>query len=67
MIIRWKAVEQYLTVVLFVFNFPQFIILKHLAILSLALSGVKGLRDYRLGINEIMLIKLSVMCSLISD
>ena len=37
MTIRWKAVEQYFSVALFV-------ILEDLSVLDLALSGVKGLR-----------------------
>ena len=41
MIIHWTAVEQYFTVVLFVFQFSQFVIL------DLALSGVKGLKAFR--------------------
>ena len=43
MTIHWKAVEQYFTVVLFVFT--QFVILDNLSIYDLALSGVKGLID----------------------
>ena len=39
--ILWTAVELYFTVVLFVFNFTQFVILKDLSILDLALSEVK--------------------------
>ena len=42
--IRWKAVQQYFTVVLFVFNFTKFVILENLSILDLALSRVKELR-----------------------
>ena len=38
MTIHWKAVEQYFTVVLIVFQFTQFVILEHLSILDLALS-----------------------------
>ena len=45
MIIRWKAVEQYCTVVLFVFNFTPFVILENVSVLDLALSGVKGLKQ----------------------
>ena len=41
MTIHWKVVEQYVTVVLFVYQF-QFIILENLSILDLALSGMKG-------------------------
>ena len=45
MTIRWKAVEQYFTIVLFVFfNVTQFVILENLSILDLALPGVKGLK-----------------------
>ena len=38
MTIHWKAVEQYFTVVLFGFNFPQFVILENLSVLDLALA-----------------------------
>ena len=46
MTIHWNTVEQYFTVVLFVFKFytrfyTQFVILENLSILDLALSGVK--------------------------
>ena len=43
MTIHCKAVEQYLNVVLFVFNFTQFVILEDLSILDLVLSGVNEL------------------------
>ena len=43
MTIHWKAVEQYFTVVLFVFNFTQSVIFENLSILDLALLRVKGL------------------------
>ena len=45
MAIHWNAVEQYVTVVLFVFffNFTPFVILEKFSILDLALSGGKGL------------------------
>ena len=36
--------DQYVTMVLFVLNFIQFVILENLSILGLALSGVKGLK-----------------------
>ena len=50
MTIHCKAVEQYFTVVLFVFQFyPMF---ENLSILDLALSGVKGLRFNNVFINE---------------
>ena len=43
MTIHWRVVEQYFTVVLCLFfNFTRFIILEHLSVLDLALSGVKG-------------------------
>ena len=45
MTIHWKAVEQYFTVVLFVFQVSQLIILENLSYLDLALSGVKGLEE----------------------
>ena len=41
MTIHWKAVEEYFTVLLFVF---QFVILENLSVLDLALSGAKGLK-----------------------
>ena len=42
--IRWKAVEQqYFTVVLFVIQFSQFVILENLSIVDLETSEVKGL------------------------
>ena len=47
MTIDWKAVEQYFTVVLFVFpssHFTKFVILENALTLDLALSGVKGLK-----------------------
>ena len=44
MTIDWKAVAQYFTVVLIVFNFIQFVILENLSTLDLALSGVNGLK-----------------------
>ena len=48
MTIHWKAVEQYFTVVLFVFfNFNQFVILENLLILYLGISGMKGLNSER--------------------
>ena len=43
MTIHWKAVEQYITVVLF-FNLTQFVTLENLSVLDLALSGVKGIK-----------------------
>ena len=43
MTIHWKAVTQYVTVMLFVSQFFKFLILGNLTILDLALSGVKGL------------------------
>ena len=43
MTIHWTAVEQYFTVVLFVFNFTQFVMLENLSIMDLPLSEVKGL------------------------
>ena len=46
MTIHWKDVEQYFTVVLFIFQFSQFVILENLSILDLTLSGVKGLKYY---------------------
>ena len=46
MTIHWKVVEQYFTVVLLGFQiYPVRIFWNNLAILDLALSGVKGLRD----------------------
>ena len=46
MTIHWKAVEQYFTVVLFVFlNFTQVVILNNLSIFDLGLSGMKGLTN----------------------
>ena len=44
--IHWKAVEQYLTVVLFAFfNFTKFVNLENLSILDLALSRGTGLNQ----------------------
>ena len=43
MTIRWKAVEQYFTVVLFVFNFTLFFMLGNLSILTLKNCQEKGL------------------------
>ena len=42
MIIHWKAVEQYFTVVV---NFTQFVILENVLVFNLALSVVKELED----------------------
>ena len=48
--VRWKAVEQYFTVVLFVFQFyPVCIFFEKCSVLNLALSGVKGLISRRTG------------------
>ena len=45
MTIRWKAAEQYFTVVMF--NFTQVLILENLPFLDLAQSGVKGLTVFK--------------------
>ena len=45
MTIDWKSVEQYFNVVLFVFQFSQFVILENLSIFDLALSRLKGCMD----------------------
>ena len=44
MTIHWKAVEEYFTVVLFVFLCYPVCNMENLAILDLVVSGVKGLK-----------------------
>ena len=46
MTIHWKAVEQYVTVVVFVFQFYPVCKLENLSILDMALSGVKGFTEF---------------------
>ena len=43
MTIHRKDVEVYFTVVLLIFNLPQFVILQNVSILDFTLSGVKRL------------------------
>ena len=45
MTIHWKAVEQYVTVVLFVFQFSRVCNFGYFIILDLALKGVKGFNN----------------------
>ena len=40
---NWKAVEEYFTLMLLVFQFTQSVILQNLSVLDLALSGMKRL------------------------
>ena len=49
MTIHWKVVEQYFTVVLFLFNFTKFVILEILSVLDLAQSLAKCLKKRIVG------------------
>ena len=57
MTIHWKALEQYFTVLLFVFT--QFVILENLSVLDLALSGMKGLSEHAFELSVPVIINIA--------